>query len=623
MAAASAAFAARAAAAPRATRRTPTPRRGALAGRSSGSRARAAAAAGANQPSDARLVSSARPTPGGGPRSASRDARPVPPAKGPGSAAAALQDASRVEELLAAATLLVLPAEESAHWHAQSLHRAKRRGAASRALVRLARWLAPESNLRDGGARETCVADARFARLVEAAACAYQEDEDDDDDDDDTDADDPDEGQKRFKNVDTHTDAELELALDAFRALGSLAPISDPEVLANAALIGERVVGVANAPREDGPKNQKTKKPSKPSLLVPPHRASVGAWACARLGLDPASAVAKAFRERNRETPFRVLPNIVSDGGYGDDGDADDDLFDRVDATQTGGWTSAADILAGSAGSDRSSGGTTLSVSLKNKSCTSTVPVEQLTELTVELLAKEVPFKVEQLVTRDGARVDERRETCWMADEGVGGLAYSGKVMRPTPFTPSVDALRRLVERKTGQRFDCALLNLYPERSVACKYHKDPDLGRLWARDSVIVSLGETRRFAFREDEIYQKKRAPEHWFRVRGGDAVWMFGDCNDTWEHCVMPGENDTRGDASDASDAPRASVVFKRSLATGKRGGARGHAVGGGEKKKNRGNRNRGGGGSSPGRGVPARGARARGGRGRGTSGAAERR
>jgi hypothetical protein len=168
-----------------------------------------------------------------------------------------LQDASRVEDLLAAATLLVLPAEESAHWHAQSLHRAKRRGAASRALVRLARWLAPESNLSDGGARETCVADARFARLVEAAACAYQEDEDDDDDDDATDADDPDEGQKR--PVDTRTDAELELALDAFRALGSLAPISDPEVLANAALIGERVVGVANA-REDGPKNQKNQK---------------------------------------------------------------------------------------------------------------------------------------------------------------------------------------------------------------------------------------------------------------------------------------------------------------------------------------------------------------------------
>ena len=123
-----------------------------------------------------------------------------------------------------------------------------------------------------------------------------------------------------------------------------------------------------------------------------------------------------------------------------------------------------------------------------------------MSDLTVKSLAAEVPFKVEQLVTRDGTRVDERRETCWMADEGIGGLAYSGKVMAPTPFTPLVDSLRDLVFEKTGQRFDCALLNLYPERSVACKYHKDPDLGRLWARDSVIVSVGETRRFAFREE---------------------------------------------------------------------------------------------------------------------------
>ena len=77
------------------------------------------------------------------------------------------------------------------------------------------------------------------------------------------------------------------------------------------------------------------------------------------------------------------------------------------------------------------------------------------------------------------------------------------------------------------------------------------------------------------------------------------MFGDCNDTWEHCVMPGEID----GIDMFDAPRASVVFKRSLAVGKGGGTRGHAVttrvtaprGAGA-----GNRNRRGGGSNPGGG-----------------------
>jgi hypothetical protein len=41
-------------------------------------------------------------------------------------------------------------------------------------------------------------------------------------------------------------------------------------------------------------------------------------------------------------------------------------------------------------------------------------------------IRRDVPFKAESLQTRDGKAVTERRETCWMADPGVGGLAYSG-----------------------------------------------------------------------------------------------------------------------------------------------------------------------------------------------------
>ena len=602
-ASATAASSARAAAAPRATRRTPTPRRGALAGLLSIARATRTAAA----PSDARFTASAESPAcaGGGPRPTSPDARPVPPAKGPGSAAAALQAASTVEDLLAGASLLVLPAEESAHWHAQRLHRAKRRGAASRALVRLARWLAPESNLGAGGAREACVSDARFARLVEAAACAYPEDAIDEDD---------------AERARARLDADLELATDAFRALGSLAPMPNRALRLHAATIGARVAGI-----DDGTSNPRDAR----AFDVPPHRASVGSWACARLGLDPTSAAARAFSEAGRATPFRVLPNLLDDttleASRDDANDASVDArvsaTDHLDASVAGGWTSAAELLAAAADGDGAS-------ETRDVFDAPLTPAQRasLTALSVASLAREVPFKVEQLVTRDGTRVDERRETCWMADEGIGGLAYSGKVMRPTPFTPTVDALRRLVCEKTGQRFDCALLNLYPERSVACKYHKDPDLGRLWARDSVIVSVGETRRFAFRADAKggarggaagkRKPSHGPEHWFRVRGGDAVWMFGDCNDTWEHCVMPGESDADAGGAAATEAPRASVVFKRSLAVGERGGARGHAVRSSP-------RNRRGGGSNPGRGKPEkRGKRGtpvkRGGGGRGRRG-----
>jgi alkylated DNA repair dioxygenase AlkB len=90
--------------------------------------------------------------------------------------------------------------------------------------------------------------------------------------------------------------------------------------------------------------------------------------------------------------------------------------------------------------------------------------------------------------------------------------------MRPTPFTPTVARIRDELYEETGERFDCALLNLYPDGSTACKYHTDPDLGRLWARDSIIVSVGETRRFAFRR---LGATDAEAHWFRVRSGGAA------------------------------------------------------------------------------------------------------
>ena len=61
---------------------------------------------------------------------------------------------------------------------------------------------------------------------------------------------------------------------------------------------------------------------------------------------------------------------------------------------------------------------------------------------------------------------------------------------------------------------DTLLGPYYPDGSIACKYHTDPDLGRLWARDSIIVSVGETRRFAFRK---LGATDADAHWFRLRG----------------------------------------------------------------------------------------------------------
>lgn len=185
----------------------------------------------------------------------------------------------------------------------------------------------------------------------------------------------------------------------------------------------------------------------------------------------------------------------------------------------------------------------------------------------LETLRREVTFRREKLTTRDGRQVDERRETCWMGEDGVGSYAYSGKVMQPTPMPPCVVALRDALEEKTGERFDCALVNLYPNETAACAYHTDPGMGIGFATDSIIVSIGETRRFSFRP---LGSTDAESHWVRVHDGDAISMFANCNDDFEHCVMKAE-------SDENDGPRASIVFKRCLAKRRTSG------GGGARKK----------------------------------------
>lgn len=478
----------------------------------------------------------------------------MPPPRGEGSAAAALQAADSWRDVLAASTLIVLPDEESVAWQRQRIHRKRRAGGAARALGRIARWLAARDKLGAGGEREQCVCDARFARLIAAAAAPTTEggggagagariDDDHDEDEEEE------ESAVRSSSANHHPSPQSSLtaeeragdvadALEALRALGSLAPLPwvDDE--------RRHPPGDPIAIRPNVSKLIRIVASSRPSIA--PHDATPAAWACDRLGLfsddvndvnemngmngtrgwDAATRRAGDVIKRAAEgLPFKILPDLATPRGRLPDDVVDLDF-----------------------------------------------------ELTVEALAAEVPFRAEKLVTRDGKRVDERRETCWMAEDGIGGLAYSGKVMSPAPFTPTVRRLRDSIEASTGERFDCALLNLYPGGDVACKYHRDPDLGLLWARDSIIVSVGETRRFAFRE---LGRNEDEAHWFRLRSGDCVWMFANCNDDWEHCVMRAEG-----AAGENDGPRASVVFKRALAG--RGGRRGHGLVGegrraGRKKK----------------------------------------
>ena len=177
-------------------------------------------------------------------------------------------------------------------------------------------------------------------------------------------------------------------------------------------------------------------------------------------------------------------------------------------------------------------------------------------ELSVAQFEKEVDFRVETIRTASGTTVKERRQTAWQGDRGVKPFLYSGKSMPRQDWSLMVQKIRDILYSKTGQYYDCCLLNLYPDGGSGMRYHIDPDQGTLWDYDTAVVSIGATRRFSFRMTEN-DVTSSPPHNFVVMHGDVTHMFGDCQTRFQHTVKKAEQ--RGD-----NAPRVSLVYKRTLA-----------------------------------------------------------
>lgn len=211
----------------------------------------------------------------------------------------------------------------------------------------------------------------------------------------------------------------------------------------------------------------------------------------------------------------------------------------------------------------------------------------------IQTLLRDIPFRFDTITTRTGAIVVERRGTAWLAEPGIGALAYSGKLMPPKPVPAVVQAAMRQAEAAMGMKsaaipyFDCALCNHYPDDEAACKFHTDPEHGMFWERLTCVVAAGDCRRFAFRpipgenkwskwetagtsvENNLSPEENAPAA-IHLFSGDLVLMWGECNDLFHHAVYSVE----GEGVAASPDGRVSLVLKRAIDRGN--GRRGHGL-----------------------------------------------
>lgn len=118
----------------------------------------------------------------------------------------------------------------------------------------------------------------------------------------------------------------------------------------------------------------------------------------------------------------------------------------------------------------------------------------------------------------------------WFADSGQT-YRWSGIEMKPEPFPPLLDDLRRRLASERGVVFNTALGNLYRDGKDSVSWHADdePDLGP----EPVIasLSLGATRRFSLRRKDNHADVIS----YELTHGSLLWMSGSTQTVWEHAV----------------------------------------------------------------------------------------
>lgn len=156
--------------------------------------------------------------------------------------------------------------------------------------------------------------------------------------------------------------------------------------------------------------------------------------------------------------------------------------------------------------------------------------VEQNESLMFKLV-NSLPLKQETL-TFAGNKVAMPRLTSW---HGEASYKYSGKVFKPSPWTPELLMVKDLVEKKLEAEgfFNSVLVNYYRDGKDSISWHSDdePEMdGYLIAS----ISLGVPRKFVIKNKATKQKTE-----LNLGCGDLLAMY-NLQENFEHSIPKQKN-----------------------------------------------------------------------------------
>ena len=154
-------------------------------------------------------------------------------------------------------------------------------------------------------------------------------------------------------------------------------------------------------------------------------------------------------------------------------------------------------------------------------------------EYLYQALLQELPWQAD-VVTLFGKTHVTTRKIVWMGD-AKRSYHYSGHTRQSTVWHPKVVHIKQRIEHRLAEagvatKFNSCLLNWYPTGMDGMGYHADDE--REMGMNPVIasVSLGATRKFAFKHNVTKETVALPLH-----AGQLIVMRGETQRHWKHSI----------------------------------------------------------------------------------------
>lgn len=109
--------------------------------------------------------------------------------------------------------------------------------------------------------------------------------------------------------------------------------------------------------------------------------------------------------------------------------------------------------------------------------------------------------------------------------------SYSNITMHPKPFTPLIKSIQSKIERKSENRFNTVLLNLYRNGNDSNGWHADNE--KELGQNPIIasLSLGEIRPFHFKHRQLKNQR----YKLFLNHGSLLLMKGEMQHFWLHQI----------------------------------------------------------------------------------------